>query len=155
MYKKFASSSVFWYLLFLFSLVPALLFFGQFLWKAFDYVHYSKQVIPHSINWGVTKGKNDTFFIQADYQYVFHNKKYLTKWVFRSESFPNPFLAQETIHLWQKRSWKAWINPRNPGLSILQKQMPYKLLLKSGICFLIFFYFMWLRFYSRMSSQKQ
>jgi hypothetical protein len=118
-----------------------------------SYFSYSLQV-PATINsWSVEEKKADQFEVLAHYSYEFKEKEY--RGTSRVGSFyPNPWAANLAKNQYAHQAWSAWIKPKEPDKSLLEKKFPYKKAISAAILVVLVLYFILLGSYVRLKHGR-
>jgi hypothetical protein len=118
-----------------------------------SYFSYSVQVPASIKSWSVEEKKSDQFEVLAYYSYQYKNKEYGgTSRV--GNFYPNPWAANLAKNHYAKQPWKAWIKPKDPGKSLLEKRFPYKKAVSAAILVALVIYFVSLGAYVRLKHGR-
>ena len=118
---------------------------GFTFYKIFLYTIHSKEVDLKDVKWKAV-WQNGSFAVDATYHYSFQGRD-IESHSQLQEKLLNRWAADEKIASLQKQHWHAWIDPRNPSDSALQKNFPLKECISTAILWSILAYFLWLGFY--------
>lgn len=91
----------------------------------FNYEQQRVSTPPAGITWSAKKVAEDSYVLQADYQFYSHQILYQGKTEFPF-SYRNAFAAELAGKEESSKPWRVWYSPSNPQNSTLQKQFPIK-----------------------------
>lgn len=119
-------------------------------YQLWGYAAYSQEVEPQELLFNVVL-RNGEFYTVAHYSYVYQGKQIKSHSELAGSDL-NRWAAEKKIKnlqtgSLQKRLPQAWINPRKPHDSTLQKNFPIKECISTTLLWGIFGYFLWLGFY--------
>ncbi|MBI5273810.1 MAG: hypothetical protein HY860_02010 [Chlamydiales bacterium] len=134
-----------WVCLFGITLIVFFWFCGKVLLGAFDYIQFSEPVILKTVHWKVVETSPSRYQIEAAYSFNFNQKQYESRFLFKDRDYGNAYLAEEAIKIWQQRPPAIWINKQNPSLSMMNREFPFRDLIRAGLALAVFCYFIWLR----------
>lgn len=97
--------------------------------------------IPVEIfRWEVEEVKTDRYALKASYSYRFQEKNYEGTTRFEPV-YMNEVCAISGIREAAKERWSAWVNPRRPEMSSLEKGFPKGLIARAAVATLVSVYF--------------
>ncbi len=117
---------------------------GFTLMKVYQHSRLSRHTDPLSIKWSIHKLSDDNYLLQVDYAFDWKGKIY-SDIIPSVDQYLNLFAAREALERANHRSFPIWFDPANPQNSTLFKNFPVKYSIYTGILWLLFFYFIWLR----------
>lgn len=134
-----------WLLIFIFTGLAAL-WFSQSAIRQLWFFYQLKLSVPATVQeWTIEEVTPDRFALSASYFYEFQEKSYSGKCVFQEPIYQNRYSAEADKILWEKLSWSAWMNPKQPKISSLQRLFPWKGTVYAIVTLGIFGYFFTLR----------
>ena len=113
----------------------------------------SEEVSAQVIHWEIKRINDSKFFLKAHYRYDKDNQIFEGKTVLDRVTYFNRPSAQEAIEQNKLKKWKAWVNPRSPKNSSLQRDFSVKNIFRGIVCLGVFFYFLYL--YSSRTSEEE
>ena len=118
-----------------------------------SYYHLSVQVPVTVEKWSIEELKSDEFAVIAHYSYDFKGQPYKAQGRVGA-LYPNPWAAGHAENQFSTKKWTAWVNPKHPEKSVLQKKFPYKKAISAAILVALFIYFAILGTYMRVRHGK-
>lgn len=105
----------------------SLWFSGKALHGAWFYSRLS-MVVPAQIHrWEVRKEGRHRLW--ASYVYEVQGKLYTGETLFKDPAHLNALAAESDLKKWKEESWAAWVDPKVPSRSSLQRLFPWKSLI--------------------------
>lgn len=111
----------------------------------FSFYSHSVLVPARVIKWEIQEIQ-EKYAIQAEYEYEIDKNKLKGVFLFSKPYYLNEFAAISSLKVLAKKDWNAWIQPKSPQRSILEKSFPANLLFRSLICYSVFVYLLFLNF---------
>jgi len=118
-----------------------------------SYFNYSLEVPVTVEKWSVEEVHSDQFAIQAHYNYFLQGKEYLGVGTLGSR-YPNPWAANQAQKHFAQQNVTAWVNPKQPEKSLLEKKFPYKKAISAAMLVILFIYFAILGTYVRLKHGR-
>ncbi len=94
----------------------------------------------------VFEGKKDRFGVLVSYNFKIGNKNFYFIKKFQKK-FLNEFVAKDFKERILKKDFFVWYNKKNPNISAIERNFPFKNLIYTVITFIIFGYFIVLKYY--------
>ncbi|MES2345264.1 MAG: hypothetical protein V4494_04935 [Chlamydiota bacterium] len=93
------------------------------------------------------------YVISGHYSYRVNGQIYEGETLFDRVHYLNRPAAEKDLEKWEKMSWEAWYNPKDPKQSSLQKMFPFKKCLYALLTLGVFIYFLILRYFTFSKSR--
>lgn len=119
---------------------------GKALYYYYNYKQLSEQTTPTSLEWRVVAHSDEDFTLDTDYTFKVHNEVFAgtTSW---ERSYLSEWAAHQEIQELSHQVWKVWYSSKNPHISSLQKNFPFKESISALLLWGLFLYFLWLGYY--------
>lgn len=111
-----------------------------------DHYRLSLQVPLESPQWTVVPAKGARYAAGVEFSYRFEGKEYKKFITLSQPLYLNEISAKNSIAQYEKLSWSAWLDPRDPASPHLQKFFPFKKVLHFVLTLAITVYFLILSF---------
>lgn len=103
--------------------------------------------------WKVLEKSSSKYLIMVNYGYTYKKKGYSGEHTFKKLVFVNPSAALSHIEQAKKEKWSAFIDPKKPERSTLQKLFPFKPCIHSLLLITLYIYTLWLKAYVRHQNK--
>jgi hypothetical protein len=123
----------------------ALAFLGIALADLWKFINLNVQVPALVSELNVKELSSSRFAIEAHYSYEVAETPYKGKTLLMGKTFPNRYIAEIHKEALEKKIGEAWVMGRNPSLSTLEKDPPYKSCLQALVTIGVFLYFYFAR----------
>ncbi len=134
-----------WIVLMIVSGGVALAFLGIALADLWKFINLNVQIPALVSELSVKELSSSRFAVEAHYSYEVNEIPYKGKTLLKDKTFPNRYIAELHKDSLEKKLEEAWVMGRNPSLSSLEKQAPYKSCLQALVTIGVFLYFYFAR----------
>ena len=94
----------------------------------------------------IKNDKRDKYEVLASYAFQVANKTFDNKKTFEN-FFLNTLSAKSYVESLSKKDFMVWYNSKNPNISYIEKKFPVKNCVYASLAFVIFIYFLILKYY--------
>lgn len=136
-------------LLFLMISVVILWIGGGFFYELNQYFQLSAKAPVILDEWSINEKESGKFTVSVRYTFEWKGQTIYGLYDFQNPTYQNPYLANDHIDVWKKKSWIVWLNPNKPTVVSLQKAFPTKKGVHLSLCLAVLFYFGFLKGYVR------
>ncbi len=149
-----------WVILMIASGLVALSFLGIALAGVWKFINLNETAPAQIVQFQVKELSSSRFAIEAAYSYQVESATYKGKTVFENPLFLTRFAAENYQLFLENKPRIAWYMKRNPTLSSLENNFPYKACLQALVTIGVFLYFyfargLFLKFISHLSTDKE
>jgi len=142
---------IFWIALLLCSGGLGCWFLGKGCFASWDFYQLNTSAFAEKTSWEIIELSSSKYILKATYLFRVKEQEYQGKRLFISHPILNRYAAETTIKEISCRNWRVWFNAKNPSLSSLDKQFPYKDFTYALLCLGVFTYFLY-RFQKQMQE---
>ena len=135
----------FWVILVLMSSAIALWFTGKGCFELWKYSRLDAETNAFISDFSVVKKKSSSFAIRASYFYEVRGARFEGATTFIEPYFLNEPSAMRAISQLKNKNWQVFYREKDPSLSSLQKNFPFKSCIQSFLTLVVTFYFIFLR----------
>jgi hypothetical protein len=102
--------------------------------------------------WKVIKKSSSAYPIRGKYHFEFQGKTYQGSSIILPPYHLNRPSAKRAVVQLEKEKWNVWLDPRNPSISMLQKESPLKKIVYALVALGITLYFGYVETTSKIRS---
>lgn len=148
------ASKLIWRVFFVISAGLACWFLGNGAVQWWNFLTLREEMKVEVYQWDVKRFNASKYALAASYRFEKGDKIFEGKTLFDGIYYLNKPSAIEAVEQKKLKSWKAWIDPKNPSHSSLEKTFSIKNILYGLICSGVFFYFLYLYFTSKPAQEE-
>ncbi|MDX8430887.1 MAG: hypothetical protein SNF33_03670 [Candidatus Algichlamydia australiensis] len=98
-------------------------------------------------NWETREVEPDLFVPSVNYEFEVGKQNFEGQYTFEKTLFPNEASCRVKVEKFEKLPWEIHFSPKDPNISSLQKDFPFKKSVHMLLALSVLVYFVWFRSY--------